>query len=308
MIKRKIMITLAATVAAMTLVTGCGKKTTSMTEISREDLVQVTKDSDENETSGDKALPTTTKETEKSTKESASEETEAETTSGTDETDIKPAETSEKADAKPAQSQTSKPAVSEQKTKPAANMPEKSDTKPVQKPSQAVTQPATKAPAEPATTPAATPVTKPTEPQKPKVKTMWDAPYDVEGIKAYIIKELKARGYSYGPEYSKEKYGVESDDITPDEAAWDNYCTTTAGPQRYYDKVNKCAVGHQHYKWSEPFNGSIAENAEASTEWMVNHAINYWDNIYGKEYDYPVFSVYVEQFDDGCVIFYILAG
>lgn len=312
------MITLAATVAAMTLVTGCGKKTTSMTEISREDLVQVTKDSDENETSGDKTLPTTTKETEKSTKESASEGKEAETTSGTDETDIKPEETSEKADAKPAQSQTSKPAVSEQKTKPAANTPEKSDTKPVQsqtskpavneqqtkpvqKPSQAVTQPATKAPA-------ATPVTKPTEPQKPKVKTMWDAPYDVEGIKAYIIKELKARGYSYGPEYSKEKYGVESDDITPDEAAWDNYCTTTAGPQRYYDKVNKCAVGHQHYKWSEPFNGSIAENAEASTEWMVNHAINYWDNIYGKEYDYPVFSVYVEQFDDGCVIFYILAG
>lgn len=294
MIKRKIMITLAATVAAMTLVTGCGKKTTSMTEISGEDLVQVTKDSDENETSGDKALPTTDKETEKSTKESASEEKEAE--SGTDETDIKPAETSEKADAKPAQSQTSKPAVNEQQTKP------------VQKPSQAVTQPATKAPAEPATTPAATPVTKPTEPQKPKVKTMWDAPYDVEGIKAYIIKELKARGYSYGPEYSKEKYGVESDDITPDEAAWDNYCTTTAGPQRYYDKVNKCAVGHQHYKWSEPFNGSIAENAEASTEWMVNHAINYWDNIYGKEYDYPVFSVYVEQFDDGCVIFYILAG
>jgi len=293
MIKRKIMITLAATVAAMTLVTGCGKKTTSMTEISGEDLVQVTKDSDENETSGDKALPTTDKETEKSTKESASEEKEAE--SGTDETDIKPAETSEKTDAKPAQSQTSKPAVNEQQTKP------------VQKPSQAVTQPATKAPAEPATTPAA----KPAEPQTtvaPKVKTMWDAPYDVEGIKAYIIKELKARGYSYGPEYSKEKYGVESDDITPDEAAWDNYCTTTAGPQRYYDKVNHCAVGHQHYKWSEPFNGSIAENAEASTEWMVNHAINYWDNIYGKEYDYPVFSVYVEQFDDGCVIFYILAG
>ena len=112
MIKRKIMITLAATVAAMTLVTGCGKKTTSMTEISREDLVQVTKDSDENETSGDKTLPTTTKETEKSTKESASEGKEAETTSGTDETDIKPEETSEKADAKPAQSQTSKPAVS----------------------------------------------------------------------------------------------------------------------------------------------------------------------------------------------------
>lgn len=284
MIKRKIMITLAATVAAMTLVTGCGKKTTSMTEISGEDLVQVTKDSDENETSGDKALPTTTKEIEKSTKESASEEKEADISSGTDETDIKPV-----------QSQTSKPAVNEQQTKP------------VQKPSQAVTQPATKAPAEPATTPAA----KPAEPQTtvaPKVKTMWDAPYDVEGIKAYIIKELKARGYSYGPEYSKEKYGVESDDITPDEAAWDNYCTTTAGPQRYYDKVNHCAVGHQHYKWSEPFNGSIAENAEASTEWMVNHAINYWDNIYGKEYDYPVFSVYVEQFDDGCVIFYILAG
>lgn len=326
MIKRKIMITLAATVAAMTLVTGCGKKTTSMTEISGEDLVQVTKDSDENESSGDKALPTTDKETEKSTKESASEEKEAE--SGTDETDIKPAETSEKTDAKPAQSQTSKPAVNEQQTKPAANTPKKSgtkpaqsqaskpavneqQTKPVQKPSQAVTQPATKAPVETATTPAAAPVTKPAEtqtPQKPKVKTMWDAPYDVEGIKAYIIKELKARGYSYGPEYSKEKYGVESDDITPDEAAWDNYCTTTAGPQRYYDKVNKCAVGHQHYKWSEPFNGSIAENAEASTEWMVNHAINYWDNIYGKEYDYPVFSVYVEQFDDGCVIFYILAG
>lgn len=293
MIKRKIMITLAATVAAMTLVTGCGKKTTSMTEISGEDLVQVTKDSDENETSGDKALPTTDKETEKSTKESASEEKEAE--SGTDETDIKPAETSEKTDTKPVQSQTSKPAVNEQQTKP------------VQKPSQAVTQPATKAPAEPATTPAATPVTKPTEPQKPKVKTMWDAPYDVEGIKAYIIKELKARGYSYGPEYSKEKYGVESDDITPDEAAWDNYCTTTAGPQRYYDKVNHCAVGHQHYKWSEPFDGSIAENAEASTEWMVNHAIDYWDEIYGQ-HDYPVFSVYVEQFDDGCVIFYILAG
>ena len=316
------MITLAATVAAMTLVTGCGKKTTSMTEISGEDLVQVTKDSDENESSGDKALPTTDKETEKSTKESASEEKEAE--SGTDETDIKPAETSEKTDAKPAQSQTSKHAVNEQQTKPAANTPEKSgtkpaqsqaskpavneqQTKPVQKPSQAVTQPATKAPAEPATTPAATPVTKPTEPQKPKVKTMWDAPYDVEGIKAYIIKELKARGYRYSPEYAKEEYGVENWSITPDEAAWDNYCTVTAGPQRYYDKVNKCAVGHQHYKWSEPFNGSIAENAEASTEWMVNHAIHYWDSIYGKEYSYKEFSVYVETFDDGCVIFYILA-
>ena len=324
MIKRKIMITLAATVAAMTLVTGCGKKTTSMTETSREDLVQVTKDSDENETSGDKKLPTTTKETEKSTKESASEGKEAETTSGTDETDIKPEETSEKVDAKPAQSQTSKPAVSEQKTNPAAYTPEKSgtkpaqsqtskpavneqQTKPVQKPSQAVTQPATKAPAEPATTPAATPVTKPTEPQKPKVKTMWDAPYDVEGIKAYIIKELKARGYRYSPEYAKEEYGVENWSITPDEAAWDNYCTVTAGPQRYYDKVNKCAVGHQHYRWSEPFNGSIAENAEASTEWMTNHAINYWDEIYGQ-HDYPIFYVYVESFDDGCVIFYILAG
>ena len=324
MIKRKIMITLAATVAAMTLVTGCGKKTTSMTEISGEDLVQVTKDSDENETSGDKALPTTTKETEKSTKESASEEKEADISSGTDETDIKPAETSEKADAKPAQGQASKSAIKEQQTKPAANTPEKSDTKPVQsqtskpavneqqtkpvqKPSQAVTQPATKAPAEPATTPAATPVTKPTEPQKPKVKTMWDAPYDVEGIKAYIIKELKARGYRYGPEYAKEEYGVENSSITPDEAAWDNYCTVTAGPQRYYDKVNKCAVGHQHYRWSEPFNGSIAENAEASTEWMTNHAINYWDEIYGQ-HDYPIFYVYVESFDDGCVIFYILAG
>lgn len=295
MIKRKIMITLAATVAAMTLVTGCVKKTTSMTEISGEDLVQVTKDSDENETSGDKALPTTTKETEKSTKESASEGKEAETTSGTDETDIKPEETSEKADAKPAQSQTSKPAVSEQKTKPG------------QKPSQAVTQPATKAPAEPATTPAATPVTKPTEPQKPKVKTMWDAPYDVEGIKAYIIKELKARGYINSEEYFKPLLGDEYAEATPDNSAWDNYCTTTAGPQRYYDKVNHCAVGHQHYKWSEPFDGSIAENAEASTEWMVNHAIDYWDEIYGQ-HDYPYFSVYVEQFDDGCVIFYILAG
>lgn len=293
MIKRKIMITLAATVAAMTLVTGCGKKTTSMTEISGEDLVQVTKDSDENETSGDKAIPTTDKETEKSTKESASEEKEAE--SGTDETDIKPAETSEKTDAKPAQSQTSKPAVNEQQTKP------------VQRPSQAVTQPATKAPAEPATTPAATPVTKPTEPQKPKVKTMWDAPYDVEGIKAYIIKELKARGYINSEEYFKPLLGDEYAEATPDNSAWDNYCTTTAGPQRYYDKVNHCAVGHQHYKWSEPFDGSIAENAEASTEWMVNHAIDYWDEIYGQ-HDYPYFSVYVEQFDDGCVIFYILAG
>lgn len=295
MIKRKIMITLAATVAAMTLVTGCGKKTTSMTEISGEDLAQVTKDSDENETSGDKALPTTTKETEKSTKESASEGKEAETTSGTDETDIKPEETSEKADAKPAQSQTSKPAVNEQQTKPG------------QKPSQAVTQPATKAPAEPATTPAATPVTKPTEPQKPKVKTMWDAPYDVEGIKAYIIKEMKSKGYTYADEYWKAIMGDEFEEYTPDNSAWDNYCTTTAGPQRYYDKVNKCAVGHQHYKWSEPFNGSIAENAEASTEWMVNHAIHYWDSIYGKEYSYKEFSVYVETFDDGCVIFYILA-
>lgn len=280
------MITLAATVAAMTLVTGCGKKTTSMTEISGEDLVQVTKDSDENETSGDKALPTTTKETEKSTKELTSEETEAETSSGTDETDIKPAETSEKADAKPA--------VNEQQTKP------------VQKPSQAVTQPATKAPAEPATTPAA----KPAEPQTtaaPKVKTMWDAPYDVEGIKAYIIKEMKSKGYTYADEYWKAIMGDEFEGYTPDDCAWDNYCTTTAGPQRYYDKVNKCAVGHQHYKWSEPFNGSIAENAEASTEWMVNHAIHYWDSIYGKEYSYKEFSVYVETFDDGCVIFYILA-
>ena len=313
MIKREIMITLAATVAAMTLVTGCGKKTTSMTEISR--VVQVTKDSDENESSGDKALPTTDKETEKSTKESASEEKEAETSSGKDETDIKPAETSEKTDAKPAQSQTSKPAVNEQQTKPAANTPEKSgtkpavneqQTKPVQKPSQAVTQLATKAPAEPATTP----VTKPAEPQTPaapKVKTMWDAPYDVEGIKAYIIKELKARGYINSEEYFKPLLGDEYAEATPDNSAWDNYCTTTAGSQRYYDKVNHCAVGHQHYKWSEPFDGSIAENAEASTEWMVNHAIDYWDEIYGQ-HDYPYFSVYVEQFDDGCVIFYILAG
>ena len=294
MIKRKIMITLAATVAAMTLVTGCGKKTTSMTEISG--VVQVTKYSDENETSGDKKLPTTTKEIEKS--ESASEEKEAE--SGTDKTDIKPAETSEKADAKPAQSQTSKPAVNEQQTKP------------VQKPSQAVTQPATKTPVETATKPAAAPVTKPaetqtTEPQKPKVKTMWDAPYDVEGIKAYIIKEMKSKGYTYADEYWKAIMGDEFEEYTPDNSAWDNYCTTTAGPQRYYDKVNKCAVGHQHYKWSEPFNGSIAENAEASTEWMVDHAIHYWDSIYGKEYSYKEFSVYVETFDDGCVIFYILA-
>ena len=292
------MITLAATVAAMTLVTGCGKKTTSMSEISGEDLVQVTKDSDENETSGDKPLPTTAKETEKSTKESASEEKEAE--SGTDENDIKPAETSEKADAKPAQGQTSKPAVNEQQTKP------------VQKPGQAVTQFATKTPVETATTLAAAPVTKPaetqtTELQKPKVKTMWDAPYDVEGIKAYIIKEMKAKGYTYADEYWKAIMGDEFEGYTPDDCAWDNYCTTTAGPQRYYDKVNKCAVGHQHYKWSEPFNGSIAENAEASTEWMVNHAIHYWDSIYGKEYSYKEFSVYVESFDDGCVIFYILA-
>ena len=292
------MITLAATVAAMTLVTGCGKKTTSMSEISGEDLVQVTKDSDENETSGDKPLPTTAKETEKSTKESASEEKEAE--SGTDENDIKPAEPSEKADAKPAQGQTSKPAVNEQQTKP------------VQKPGQAVTQFATKTPVETATTLAAAPVTKPaetqtTELQKPKVKTMWDAPYDVEGIKAYIIKEMKAKGYTYADEYWKAIMGDEFEGYTPDDCAWDNYCTTTAGPQRYYDKVNKCAVGHQHYKWSEPFNGSIAENAEASTEWMVNHAIHYWDSIYGKEYSYKEFSVYVESFDDGCVIFYILA-
>ena len=318
------MITLAATVAAMTLVTGCGKKTTSMSEISGEDLVQVTKDSDENETSGDKPLPTTAKETEKSTKESASEEKEAE--SGTDENDIKPAETSEKADAKPAQSQTSKPAVNEQQTKPAANTPEKSgtkpaqsqaskaavneqQTKPVQKPSQAVTQPATKAPVETATMPAAEPVTKPAEtqtPQKPKVKTMWDAPYDVGGIKAYIIEQLKAKGYKYSPEYFKPLLGDEYVESTPDDCAWDNYCTVTAGPQRYYDKVNKCAVGHQHYKWSEPFNGSIAENAEASTEWMTNHAINYWDEIYGQGFNSSTFAVYVEQFNDGCVIFYIL--
>ncbi|WP_456068153.1 hypothetical protein [Eshraghiella crossota] len=265
MIKRKIMITLASIVAAMTLVTGCGKKTTSMTEISG--VVQVTNDSDENETSGDKALPTTTKETEKSTKELTSEETEAETSSETDETDIKPAETSEKANVKPA--------VNEQQTKP------------VQKPSQAATQPVTKAPAEPATTP----VTKPAEPQTtaaPKVKTMWDAPYDVEGIKAYIIKELKSRGYINSEEYFKHLLGDEYAEATPDNSAWDNYCTTTAGSQRYYDKVNHCAVGHQHYKWSEPFNGSIAENAEASTEWMVNHAIDYWDEIYGQ-HDYPYF-------------------
>ena len=303
MIKRKIMITLAATVAAMTLVTGCGKNTTSITEISG--VVQVTKDSDENEASGDKKLPTTTKETEKS--ESASEEKGAETSSGTDETDIKPAEKSEKAYAKPVQSQTSKPAVNEQQTKP------------VQKPSQAVTQPATKTPVETATTPAAAPVTKSaetqtTEPQKPKVKTMWDAPYDVEGIKAYIINNLQDKGYKDMEKYL-EKNPVKIVDqngeryltVSPVDGAWDNYCTTTVGPQRYYDKVNKCAVGHQHYKWSEPFNGSIAENAEASTEWMVNHAIHYWDSIYGKEYSYKEFSVYVETFDDGCVIFYILA-
>ena len=136
---------------------------------------------------------------------------------------------------------------------------------------------------------------------------MLDAPYDVEGIKAYIIKEMKSKGYTYADEYWKAIMGDEFEEYTPDNSAWDNYCTTTAGPQRYYDKVNKCAVGHQHYKWSEPFNGSIAENAEGSTEWMVNHAIHYWDSIYGKEYSYKEFSVYVETFDDGCVIFYILA-
>lgn len=137
---------------------------------------------------------------------------------------------------------------------------------------------------------------------------MWDAPYDVEGIKAYIIKELKARGYKYSDEYYKPLLGDEFVESTPDDCAWDNYCTVTAGPQRYYDKVNKCAVGHQHYKWSEPFNGSIAENAEASTEWMTNHAINYWDEIYGQGCNSPTFAVYVEKFDDGCVIFYILVG
>lgn len=208
-------------------------------------------------------------------------------------------------------------------------------------------QPETKAPVQtPKPTAPAQPETQvPTKaPEQPKKeKTMWDAPYDVEAIKAYMVAELKARGYVDKTDYEavkklyqdlSKKYGYEynlsydewKESILPASPfgenlrAWDNFCTATAGPNRYYDNINHCTVGHQHYNWSNPATGAgERKNSEGLTslEFYVNDAIDYWCYMYGEGHMFPeeyreeskfnAFYLYVEEFSDGCVIFYILA-
>lgn len=249
-----------------------------------------------------------------------------------------PAQSTVKPEA-PAQS-TPKPTTPVQsETQAPTKAPAQSTPKPTT-PAQSETQAPTKAPAQ--STPKPTAPTQPETqaptkaPEKPKEKTMWDAPYDVEAIKAYMVAELKARGYEYLPEVAEkdydswvEEWGEESAkenynfycNLNPESAAWDNFCTATAGPNRYYDNVNHCTVGHQHYNWSSPATGAgEKKNSDGLTslEFKVNDAIGYWDHIYGFDNaggfhfggpngGFVAFTIYTEKFDDGCVIFYILA-
>ncbi len=258
--------------------------------------------------------------------------------------------------------ETKAPAQSTQKPVTPAETKAPVQTQKPSTPAQPETQAPTKAPAQtskpetqaPTKAPVQTP--KPTDPAQPetqapikapelpkKEKTMWDAPYDVEAIKAYMVAELKARGYVDNTDYEavkklyqdlSKKYGYEynlsydewKESILPASPfgenlrAWDNFCTATAGPNRYYDNINHCTVGHQHYNWSNPATGAgERKNSEGLTslEFYVNDAIDYWCYMYGEGHMFPeeyreeskftAFYLYVEEFSDGCVIFYILA-
>lgn len=164
---------------------------------------------------------------------------------------------------------------------------------------------------------------------------MWDAPYDVEAIRDYIAKELISRGYTDVDDFEaykkrvKELWNTDADEegwewvrnVTPfgeDFGAWSSETTATAGTPRYYDTANNCTVGHLHYKWAEPHTGGGAlrnEDGRLTLQAMVDEAINFWDVIYGHNaigddfnggYGTEFFKIYIEKFDDGCVIFYII--
>lgn len=180
--------------------------------------------------------------------------------------------------------------------------------------------------------------TKAPEPPK-KEKTMWDAPYDVEAIRDYIAKELISRGYTDVDNFEaykkrvKELWNVDTSiedwremlDVSYTHpmnewgsGAWSSETTATAGTPRYYDTANNCTVGHLHYKWAEPHTGGGAlrnEDGRLTLQAMVDEAINFWDVIYGHNaigddfnggYGTEFFKIYIEKFDDGCVIFYII--
>ena len=255
-----------------------------------------------------------------------------------------PAQSETQAPAKAPAPSTVKPSAPAQpETQAPAKAPAPSMVKP-SAPAQPETQAPTKAPEQPTVSPSAPaqPETQaPTKaPEPPKEKTMWDAPYDVEAIKAYMVAELKARGYVDWTDYEASKqfiwneYNSELDyeewkelylpaaPFGENLRAWDNFCTATAGPNRYYDNVNHCTVGHQHYSWSNPATGAgEKKNSDGLTslEFYVNDAINYWCYMYGEGHMFPEeireeqgggfngFNIYVEEFSDGCVIFYILA-
>ncbi len=250
-----------------------------------------------------------------------------------------PAQPETQAPAKVPAQPTVKPSTPAQpETQAPAKAPAQSTVKP-SAPAQPETQAPAKAHAQPTVKPSAPeqPETQaPAKAEPPKEKTMWDAPYDVEAIKAYMVAELKARGYVDNTDYEAVKQDIwdeYNNELDYEEwkewylpaapfgenlRAWDNFCTATAGPNRYYDNVNHCTVGHQHYSWSSPATGAgEKKNSEGLTslEFMVNDAINYWDEIYGYKNNHGGFSgggfhwfnIYVEEFSDGCVIFYILA-
>ena len=229
----------------------------------------------------------------------------------------------------PAQPETKAPAQSA----PKPSVPAQPETQaPTKSPTQSTPKPTT--PAQPETQ---APVKAPETPKKEK--TMWDAPYDVEAIKAYMVTKLTAEGYinaenfeamnkwvkdSWGTELDYEEYKKDIEKFNPlgeYSGAWDNFCTATAGPNRYYDSINHCTVGHQHYNRSKPATGAgERKNSDGLTslEFYVNDAINYWCYMYGEghmfpeeyreESKFPTFLIYTEKFDDGCVIFYIIAG
>lgn len=192
----------------------------------------------------------------------------------------------------------------------------------------------TQKPAAPAQTETSVPTKAPEQPKKEK--TMWDAPYDVEAIRDYIAKELISRGYTDLDDFEaykkrvKELWNVDTSIEDWKEmlevaythpmnewgsGAWSSETTATAGTPRYYDTANNCTVGHLHYKWAEPHTGGGAlrnEDGRLTLQTMVDDAIDFWDGIYGKGgstsegYESDFFKIYVEKFDDGCVIFYII--
>lgn len=204
-------------------------------------------------------------------------------------------------------------------------------------------QPETKAPVQmPKPTAPAQPETQvPTKaPEQPKKeKTMWYAPYDVEAIRDYIAKELISRGYTDVDDFEAYKKRVKelwNTDASMEDwkemiecgythpmdewgsGAWSSETTATAGTPRYYDTANNCTVGHLHYKWAEPHTGGGAlrnEDGRLTLQAMLDEAINFWDVIYGHNaigddfnggYGAEFFKIYIEKFDDGCVIFYII--